>query len=45
MSELIDVILPVEQVEGTRSQVQRWLKAVGEHARRDEPLVEIETDR
>jgi 2-oxoglutarate dehydrogenase E2 component (dihydrolipoamide succinyltransferase) len=45
MSELIDVILPVEQVEGTRSQVQRWLKAVGEHARRDEPLVEIETDK
>jgi 2-oxoglutarate dehydrogenase E2 component (dihydrolipoamide succinyltransferase) len=45
MSQLIDVILPVEQVEGTRSQVQRWLKAVGEHARRDEPLVEIETDK
>jgi len=45
MSEMIDVVLPPDQVEGTRSQVQRWLKAVGEPARRHEPLVEIETDK
>jgi 2-oxoglutarate dehydrogenase E2 component (dihydrolipoamide succinyltransferase) len=45
MSELIDVVLPADQVEGTRSQVQRWLKAVGEQVARDEPLVEIETDK
>ena len=45
MSELIDVVLPPDQVEGTRSQVQRWLKAVGEPVRRHEPLVEIETDK
>jgi 2-oxoglutarate dehydrogenase E2 component (dihydrolipoamide succinyltransferase) len=45
MSELIDVVLPEDQVEGTRSQVQRWLVAVGEAARRDAPLVEIETDK
>jgi 2-oxoglutarate dehydrogenase E2 component (dihydrolipoamide succinyltransferase) len=45
MSDLIDVVLPPDQVEGTRSQVQRWLKAVGEHALRHEPLVEIETDK
>ena len=45
MSDLIDVVLPADQVEGTRSQVQRWLKAVGEAARRHEPLVEIETDK
>ena len=45
MSELIDVLLPADQVEGTRSQVQRWLKAVGQSARRHEPLVEIETDK
>ena len=45
MSELIDVVLPADQVEGTRSQVQRWLKAVGEPAKRHEPLVEIETDK
>jgi 2-oxoglutarate dehydrogenase E2 component (dihydrolipoamide succinyltransferase) len=45
MTDLIDVRLPADQVEGTRSQVQRWLKAVGEPAKRDEPLVEIETDK
>jgi 2-oxoglutarate dehydrogenase E2 component (dihydrolipoamide succinyltransferase) len=45
MSEVIDVVLPADQVEGSRSQVQRWLKAVGQEARRHEPLVEIETDK
>ncbi len=45
MAGLIDILLPADQVEGTRSQVQRWLKSVGEAARRDEPLVEIETDK
>jgi len=45
MGDLIDVVLPPDQVEGTRSQVQRWLKAVGELAKRHEPLVEIETDK
>jgi 2-oxoglutarate dehydrogenase E2 component (dihydrolipoamide succinyltransferase) len=45
MSAPVDVVLPADQVEGTRSQVQRWLKTVGEAARRDEPLVEIETDK
>jgi len=41
----IDVLLPVEQAEGTRSQVLRWLKSVGETVKRHEPLVEIETDK
>ena len=45
MNEMIDVVLPVDQVEGTRSQVQRWLKSVGQAAKRHEPLVEIETDK
>ena len=45
MSKTIDVLLPVEQAEGTRSQVLRWLKAVGETVKRHEPLVEIETDK
>lgn len=42
---MIDVLLPVDQAEGTRSQVLRWLKAVGEPVKRHEPLVEIETDK
>jgi len=45
MSTIIDVVLPTDQVEGTRSQVQRWLIGVGQAAKRDEPLVEIETDK
>ncbi len=45
MATMIDVLLPVDQAEGTRSQVLRWLKAVGEPVRRHEPLVEIETDK
>jgi 2-oxoglutarate dehydrogenase E2 component (dihydrolipoamide succinyltransferase) len=45
MSTTVDVLLPVDQAEGSRSQVLRWLKAVGEPVRRHEPLVEIETDK
>ena len=45
MATIIDVLLPVDQAEGTRSQVLRWLKAVGEPVKRHEPLVEIETDK
>ncbi len=43
--ETIEVRLPEDQSEGTRSQVQRWLKAVGERVGMHEPLVEIETDK
>jgi 2-oxoglutarate dehydrogenase E2 component (dihydrolipoamide succinyltransferase) len=42
---MIDVLLPADQAEGTRSQVLRWLKAVGEPVAKHEPLVEIETDK
>jgi 2-oxoglutarate dehydrogenase E2 component (dihydrolipoamide succinyltransferase) len=45
MSETVDVRAPSEQSEGTRSQVQRWLKAVGETVAHNEPLIEVETDK
>lgn len=45
MTQVIDVLLPADQAEGTRSQVLRWLKAVGEAVSKHEPLVEIETDK
>jgi len=45
MSDLVDVTLPSEQSEGTRSQVLTWLKAVGDSVAENEPLVEIETDK
>lgn len=45
MSSTIEVRAPSEQSEGTRSQVQRWLKAVGESVVENEPLIEVETDK
>ena len=41
---MLDIRAPAEQ-EGTRSQVLRWLKRVGEAVRENEPLVELETDK
>jgi len=45
MSTLIEVRAPSEESEGTRSQVLRWLKAIGERITANEPLVELETDK
>lgn len=44
MSATIEVRAPSES-EGTRSQVQRWLKAVGDNVAEHEPLIEVETDK
>jgi 2-oxoglutarate dehydrogenase E2 component (dihydrolipoamide succinyltransferase) len=41
----IEIRAPEEQEEGTRSQVLRWLKALGEPVREHEPLLELETDK
>jgi 2-oxoglutarate dehydrogenase E2 component (dihydrolipoamide succinyltransferase) len=42
----IEVRAPAEEEsEGTRSRVLRWLKASGETVARDEPLIELETDK
>ena len=45
MSAGIEVRAPAEQTEGTRSQILRWLKQVGERVDENEPLIEIETDK
>jgi 2-oxoglutarate dehydrogenase E2 component (dihydrolipoamide succinyltransferase) len=45
MSSTIEVRAPTEQSEGTRSQVQRWLKSVGDTVAENEPLIEVETDK
>jgi 2-oxoglutarate dehydrogenase E2 component (dihydrolipoamide succinyltransferase) len=45
MSSTIEVRAPAEQSEGTRSQLQRWLKAVGDSVAENEPLIEVETDK
>lgn len=44
MNTIVEIRAP-QQSEGTRSQVQRWLKAVGEPIEADEPLIEVETDK
>jgi 2-oxoglutarate dehydrogenase E2 component (dihydrolipoamide succinyltransferase) len=45
MTATVDVRAPTEHEEGSRSQVLRWLKSLGEQVARDEPLMEIETDK
>jgi 2-oxoglutarate dehydrogenase E2 component (dihydrolipoamide succinyltransferase) len=44
-SAAVDVTAPAEESEGTRSRVLRWLKAPGDRVARDEPLIELETDK
>jgi 2-oxoglutarate dehydrogenase E2 component (dihydrolipoamide succinyltransferase) len=45
MDSTLDIRAPAEQTEGTRSQVLRWLKKIGESVSEHEPLIEIETDK
>ena len=45
MANGVEIRAPSGQEEGTRSQVLRWLKAVGEPVAEHEPLIELETDK
>src|SRR6202023_1997027 len=44
MNGIQDVLVPSNE-EGTRATVLRWCKAVGDSVAKDEPLVELETDK
>ena len=44
MAETFPIAMPLEQ-EGSKSVVRAWLKKVGEFVKRDEPIVELETDK
>jgi len=44
-AQSVDIRAPSGHEEGTRSQVLRWLKAVGEPVAEHEPLIELETDK
>jgi 2-oxoglutarate dehydrogenase E2 component (dihydrolipoamide succinyltransferase) len=44
MTQLADVLVPANE-EGTRATVLRWCKNVGDAVVKDEPLVELETDK
>ena len=45
MGELADIVLPPDQSEGNTHQIGQWLKQVGDPVRKDEPLLEIITDK
>ncbi len=45
MAASVEVRAPLEHTDGTRSQVQRWLKAPGDPVGANEPLLELETDK
>ncbi|UCF69602.1 MAG: 2-oxo acid dehydrogenase subunit E2 [Acidobacteriota bacterium] len=45
MGKLIDVVVPREQQEGTRSVVGAWFKQPGEVVSMHEPLLELSTDK
>jgi 2-oxoglutarate dehydrogenase E2 component (dihydrolipoamide succinyltransferase) len=41
----LEVRAPTVESEGTRSQILRWLKSVGDAVAENEPLIEVETDK
>ncbi len=41
----VEIRAPADESEGTPSRVLRWLKTLGETVARDEPLIELETDK
>jgi 2-oxoglutarate dehydrogenase E2 component (dihydrolipoamide succinyltransferase) len=44
MADTANIVMPMEQ-EGSKSVVRAWLKRIGEPVKRDEPIVELETDK
>jgi 2-oxoglutarate dehydrogenase E2 component (dihydrolipoamide succinyltransferase) len=44
MADTANIVMPLEQ-EGSKSTVRAWLKKVGDAVKRDEPIVELETDK
>lgn len=44
MSSVADIVAPAN-AEGTKATILKWCKAVGESVVKDEPLIELETDK
>ena len=45
MAELVDIIAPESEQEGTESFMERWFKQPGDYVEQYEPLLEINTDK
>ncbi|WP_395374188.1 dihydrolipoamide acetyltransferase family protein [Marinicella sp. W31] len=45
MSALVPIVLLADQTEGTQATVAQWLKQPGDSVQKDEPLIELETDK
>ena len=45
MSKTVDITLEEAQTEGTTATVAEWLKQVGDRVQKDEPIIELETDK
>lgn len=45
MSDLIDIILPADQLEGTSATLSKWLVAIGASVKDGDPIIELETDK
>ena len=44
VARMADVVAPMNE-EGTKATILKWGKRVGDQVRRDEPLLELETDK
>ena len=45
MPDVIDIVLPSDQTEGTTNVIGKWYRAVGDTVATNDPLVEITTDK
>jgi len=45
MSNLVDIVIPEDQQEGTELELGSWLKAVGDRLHQHEPVAELSTDK
>jgi 2-oxoglutarate dehydrogenase E2 component (dihydrolipoamide succinyltransferase) len=44
MTNIVDVVAPMNE-EGTKATILKWAKGIGDRVSKDEPLLELETDK
>lgn len=45
MTDIIPILLEAEQLEGTQATVSQWLVNAGESVKKNQPIVDLETDK